>query len=169
MEALMVEIEAARVGCPGLAELEPGDEAAVKGLFSRMSPESLYRRFFSPISRVEQFTSAVLREDRYERAAVAAVVNGEVVGVAQYSRVPGATAAGLGIMVADDWQRQGLGTRMLAALAARAAARGIVDFEVDVQGDNFGALRLLQRVAPGLRLKFSAGIGEGSFSIGGRS
>ena len=161
----MVEIEAARLGCPGLAELEDGDEAAVAKLFSRMSPESLYRRFFSPIGRVEQFTSAVMRNDRYDRAAVAAVVDGEVVGVAQYSRVPGSSTAGLGIMVADDWQRQGLGIRLVAALAERARGDGISSFSVDVQGDNFGALRLLQRVAPGVRLAYSAGVGEGSFPI----
>ena len=161
----MVEIEAARDESPGLAQLEPGDEAAVAKLYTRMSPESLYRRFFSPIGRVEQFTTAVLRRDRYERAAVAAVADGEVVGVAQYSRVPGAPAADLGIIVADDWQRQGLGTRLVAALAERARAEGISSFAVDVQGDNYGALHLLRRFAPGLRLAFSGGVGEGSFPI----
>ena len=161
----MVEIEAPRAGCPGLARLEPGDEAAVARLFGRLTPESIYRRFFSPISRVEQFTSSVLRVDQHDRAAVAAVAGGEVIGVAQYSRAPGACTADLAIMVADAWQRQGLGTRMVAALADRAAAEGIASFAVDVQGDNFGALRLLERVAPGLRLAFTAGVGEGSFPI----
>ena len=165
----MVEIEASSGGCPGLAALELGDEAAVAGLFGRLSPESLYRRFFSPVVRAEQFTRLVLRGvDGHERAAVAAVVDGEVVGVAQYARPAGACRADLAIMVADSWQRQGLGTRMVAALAARATAEGIEGFEVDVQGDNHGALRLLQRVAPGVRLAFSGGVGEGAFSIGGR-
>src|SRR5215467_8081143 len=119
----MVEIEASSGGCPGLAALELGDEAAVAGLIGRLSPESLYRRFFSPVVRAEQFTRLVLRGvDGHERAAVAAVVDGEVVGVAQYARPAGACRADLAIMVADSWQRQGLGTRMVAALAARATA-----------------------------------------------
>ena len=63
-------------------------------------------------------------------------------------------------------QRQGLGTRLVAALAERAAERGIDGFTVDIQGDNFGALRLLQRVAPGVRLAFSSGVGEGVIPVG---
>ena len=164
----MVEIESGCAGRPGLVRLEPGDEAAVAGLFSRLSAESIYRRFFSPVPRVEQFTRLVFRVDGHDRAAVAAVADGEVVGVAQYSRTPGASDAELAIMVADAWQRQGLGTRLVAALAERGAAEGIERFEVDVQGDNYGALRLLQRVAPGMRLAFSGGVGEGGFALGGR-
>jgi predicted GNAT family acetyltransferase len=165
----MIEIEKGISGCPGLARLEPADTQAVARLFDRVSPESLYRRFFSPISRVDHFTSSVLRVDRLEREAVAAVEDGEIVAVAQYSRRPGAAEAELAILVADGWQRQGLGTRMVAALAHTALDHGIKAFAVDVQGDNNGALRLLHRVAPSLRLAFSSGVGEGVFAIGDES
>ena len=164
----MIEIEAARGGHPGLAALEPSDQRAVAELFGKVSAESLYRRFFSPVVKAEQFSRLVLRVDGHERAAVAAVVDGQLVGVAQYSRAPGAGHAELGIIVADAWQKQGLGTRMVAALAEHAAAAGVESFDVDVQGDNYGALRLLQRIAPGMRLAFSAGVGEGAFAIGAR-
>jgi RimJ/RimL family protein N-acetyltransferase len=160
----MLEVEAARRGSPGLARLEAGDEELVARMFSRVSPESVYRRFFSPLARPDQFVRLVLRVDGHERAAIAAVEGGEVVGIAQYSRKPGAVAADLGVLVADGWQRQGLGTRLVAALADRARAAGIQMFAVDVQGDNHGVQRLLRRVAPGMRLKFSGGVGEGQFS-----
>src|SRR2546430_6195232 len=117
----MVEIEAPRAGCPGLARLEPGDEAAVARLFGRLTPESIYRRFFSPISRVEQFTSSVLRVDQHDRAAVAAVAGGEVIGVAPYSRAPGACTADLAVMGADAWPRPGLGGPAGAPPAGPAA------------------------------------------------
>jgi ribosomal protein S18 acetylase RimI-like enzyme len=161
----MVEIEAAESGCAGLATLEAGDEELVDRLFDRLSWQSVYRRFFSPIHDRKQFTQLVLRQDGHERAAVAAVADGEVVGVAQYSRRPGVEAADLAIVVADAWQRQGLGTRLIAALADRARSTGIEAFAVDVQGDNYGAQRLLRRVAPGLHLRFSGGVGEGSFAV----
>jgi RimJ/RimL family protein N-acetyltransferase len=161
----LIEIEQGSAGCPGLARLEPDDAEAVGRLFGRVSQESIYRRFFSAISKQEEFTSSLLRSDSLEREAVAAVQDGEIVGVAQYSRRPGATQAELAILVADGWQRQGLGTRMIASLAQTALGRGITAFAVDVQGDNYGAHRLLRRVAPKLRLAFSGGVGEGSFSI----
>jgi RimJ/RimL family protein N-acetyltransferase len=165
----MIEIEKGTSGCPGLARLEPTDAEAVGRLFGRLSPESLYRRFFSPISRLDHFTSSVLRVDRLEREAVAAVEDGEIVGIAQYSRRAGADEAELAILVADGWQRQGLGTRMVAALAQTAFDHGVRAFAVDVQGDNYGALRLLHRVAPDLHLAFSGGVGEGVFEIGKES
>lgn len=161
----MIEIESGRDGRPGLVSLEPSDRDLVAGLFSRLSPESVYRRFFTPTTRPDQLVRSVLGVDHHDREAIAAVEGGEVVGVAQYSRRPGACEADLAIVVADDRQRQGLGTRLIAALAERAAHEGIDVFAVDIQGDNYAALRLLRRVAPGARLVFSAGVGEGSFAL----
>lgn len=157
----MIEIESASSGRPGLASLEPCDGALVTRLFERLSPESLYRRFFSPVVKPQQFTASLLRIDQLDRKAVGAVDGGELVGVAQYSSRPGSREAELAIVVADGWQRQGIGTCLIAALADRAVAEGIDAFAVDIQGDNYAALRLLRRVNPDVRLTFSGGVGEG--------
>ena len=147
-----------------MASLEPSDRDLVARLFGRLSPESVYRRFFSPISRPE-FIASVLRTDHHDREAVAATDRGEVVAVAQYVRLAGSREADLAIVVADEWQRQGIGTRLVAALAERARAEGITAFAVDIQGDNFGALRLLKRVTPDIHLAFSGGVGEGRIPL----
>ncbi len=157
----MVEIEAGCAGRPGLAILDPPDAELLSQMFRRLSPESVYRRFFSPISRSDVFQASILRVDHHDHEAIAAVERGEVVGVAQYARLPGAKQANLALVVADAWQRQGLGTRLIAALADRAVAEGIESFAVDIQGDNYGALRLFKRTAPGARMRFSGGVGEG--------
>lgn len=163
----MVEIEAASNGRLAVVLLEAGDEPLVRRMYDRLSAASLYRRFFSPPVGSDRFVRAILRVDALERVAVAAVEGGEVVGLAQYSRRSDDASADLGLLIADGWQKQGLGTRLVAALADRASAAGIARFSVDVQGDNHGALRLLRRVAPGLRLVFNGGVGSGSFAIGG--
>ena len=156
----MVEIEASKQGRPGLATLEAADAEALLGLFDRLSRESLYRRYFSPVARREHLRASVARIDHHDREAIAAVESGQVVGIAEYARARGSRVADLAIVIADGWQRQGLGTRLVAALAARACEEGIEGFAVDVQGDNFGALRLFKRVAPGVRMTFCAGVGE---------
>jgi len=161
----LIQIESATSDCPGLVVLEPSDGEPVARLFGRLSTESIYRRFFSPISRPDQFVAAVLRVDRRDRVAIAAVEDGEIVAVAQYARTQGMSEADLAIVVADAWQKQGLGTRLVAALADRATRHGITAFAVDVQGDNYAVIKLLRRVAPGIRLTFSAGVGEGSFAL----
>ena len=161
----MIQIQSANAHRPGLVALEPSDGAPVARLFGRLSNESIHRRFFGPISRPEQFVAAILRVDRRDRVAIAAVENGEIVGVAQYARTQGKSEADLAIVVADGWQKQGLGRRLVASLADRAASHGITAFAVDVQGDNYGVIKLLRRVAPGIHLAFSGGVGEGSFPL----
>lgn len=162
----MVEIERGTADRPGLAALDPSDGEALSRMFGRLSPQSVYRRFFSPISRSDVFRASLLRVDHCDHEAIAAVKDGEIVGVAQYARLPGARQANLAVVVEDDWQRQGLATRLIAALADRANHRGIEEFAVDIQGDNYGALKLFTRVAPGSRLAFSAGVGEGVIPLG---
>jgi GNAT superfamily N-acetyltransferase len=164
----MVEIEAATEGRPGLATMEASDGEAMLRLFDRLSPESLYRRYFSPLARREQLRAAVARIDHHDREVVAALEAGEVVGVAEYARAPGSRQADMAIVVADAWQKQGLGTRLVAALAERAAAEGIHGFAIDVQGDNYGALRLFKRVAPGVQMTFASGVGEAVIPLAGR-
>lgn len=157
----MVEIEAGCDGRPGLATLEPADAALVGDMFGRLSNRSIYWRFFSPISRSDLLEASVRRLDHKDREAVGAVVGGRVVGIAQYVRDKVRTRAQMAIVIEDGWQRQGLGTRLIAALAGRAREEGIDAFEVDIQGENYGAQKLFKRVAPGSRLTYSGGVGEG--------
>jgi RimJ/RimL family protein N-acetyltransferase len=157
----MVEIETGCDGRPGLATLEKSDSALVGQMFRRLSAQSIYWRFFSPISRPDLLQRSVQQLDHRDREAVGAVVGGQLVGIAQYVRRPRDTQAQLAIVIVDEFQRQGLGTRMVAALAHRALEQGIDSFAVDIQGDNYGALKLFKRVAPGARLTYSAGVGEG--------
>jgi ribosomal protein S18 acetylase RimI-like enzyme len=156
----VVGLEPQLGGQATLACFEESDGELVEGLLKRLSPNSVYRRFFSPLVRADQFRASLLTTDRYERDAIAALEDGAVVGLAQYSRRKGSSEADMAIVIADARHQQGLGTRLVAALAERAAAGGITAFTVSIQGDNFAAMRLLQRVAPGTRVSFSGGIGE---------
>ena len=161
----MVEIEAGYDGRPGLATLEKSDSALVGAMFQRLSAQSIHWRFFSPISRPDLLQRSVQELDHRDREAVGAVVGGQLVGIAQYVRDAHSTQAQLAIVIVDEWQRQGLGTRMIAALAQRALESGIESFAVDIQGDNYGALKLFKRVAPGSRLTYSDGVGEGVIGL----
>src|SRR5260370_33026287 len=97
----MVEIEGGCEGRPGLASLGPSDGDLVSRMFGRLSPESVYRRFFSPISRSAVFQAAMLRVDRHDHEAVAAVQGGDSVGVVPYARLPRAKPANLPVSGGD--------------------------------------------------------------------
>ncbi len=152
----------------GLAQLESGDGPLLRRFFFRLSPATIYRRFMSPIQRPEQaHPERLLDLDHREREAICAVAGGEIVGIARYARRAGFEAADLAVVVADAWQRQGVATRMLGALAARAAGAGIGRFQATMHADNLAAVALLRRLQPGARLSLSNGIYETSFSISG--
>ena len=163
----MLQLEAARAGHVTLARLEPTDGEPLRRLFYRLSPETIYRRFLSPLARPEQARPERLLDlDHNDREAVAGVVDGEIVGVARYFRLPGQPAAAeIAVVVADAWQGQGLGTRMLSSLAALARTAGIERFTVTMQADNRGSLRLLRRFAPEARLVHSQGVYESTIPL----
>ena len=133
----------------GLATLERSDGEALRRLFYRLSPETIYRRFHSPVVRPEQaHPERLLDIDHCNREAVVAVADGEIVGVARYFRHAGADSAELAVVVADDWQRQGLATRMVGGLVELARSAGVERFTASIQPDNRPALALLRRFHP---------------------
>jgi RimJ/RimL family protein N-acetyltransferase len=157
----MIAMQTATAGHVSLAQLERSDGEALRRLFFRLSPETIYRRFHSPIVRPEQARPERLLDiDHHDREAVVAVVDGEIVGVARYSRWPGTDRADIAVVVADDWQRQGLATRMLSGLAELALSAGIESFTASVQGDNQQALKLLRRFRPLEQPTISQGLCE---------
>jgi RimJ/RimL family protein N-acetyltransferase len=162
----MVAIETGAAGQTTLARLESSDGAELRRFFYRLSPETIYRRFHSPLSRPEQAQPARLLDiDHHDREAVVAVLDGEIVGVARYARRSGADTAEIAVVVADAWQRQGVATRMLSALTALAEPAGIRQFTLSMQADNRAALRLLQRFYPGAALTHSHGIYDATVPI----
>jgi RimJ/RimL family protein N-acetyltransferase len=162
----MVAIEQAAENHVGLARLESTDRLELRRFFFRLSPETLYRRFHSPITRPEQAQpQRLLDVDHHDREAVVAVVGGEIVGVARYARRPGADAAEIAVVVADAWQRQGLATRMLTALRELALAAGVRRFTLEMQADNGPVLRLVRRLYPDAALTHAQGMYETTVSI----
>ncbi|MEA2654924.1 MAG: hypothetical protein QOI23_289 [Chloroflexota bacterium] len=162
----MIALQATAAGDVNLAQLERSDGEALQRLFFRLSPATVCRRFHSPIVRPEQaHPERLLDIDHHDREAVVALVDGEIVGVARYARWPGTDKADLAVVVADDWQRQGVATRMLSGLADLAMSVGIEDFTASVQGDNQPALRLLHRFRPIERQMFSQGLCEMTLSV----
>jgi RimJ/RimL family protein N-acetyltransferase len=163
----MIAIAAQASETVGLACLEPSDGEALLRLWFRLSPETIRRRFFSPLRRPEQARpERLLDVDHRDREAVVALVDDEIVGVARYARRPGSDSAEIAVVVADAWQRRGIATRMLAALAARARCEGVRRFTATAQGDNRAVVGLLRQVFPGGRMRFEGGYIEAEFEIG---
>ena len=127
------------------------DAAPLRAGFKRLSQESRYRRFLSPMQKL---TGPMLRYltgvDHHDHEALVAVgADGTLVGVARFVRRPSdPEAAEVAVTVADDRQGRGLGTALLGLLADRARAEGIRRFTALILASNREMLELVKDLGP---------------------
>lgn len=138
--------------------IEPADAFRLRRMFDRLSPESIYHRFFSPAPlarRAALIQLAGVDHDLHE--SLVAEAGNEIVAVARYDGSPGAEDAEVAVIVEDAWQGRGLGTLLLHRLARIGAERGLIAFRAVVLGENRAALRFLRRLSPGAEVRFRDG------------
>jgi RimJ/RimL family protein N-acetyltransferase len=146
----------------------PSDDALLERMFYRLSPKTLYRRFFTPVQRPN---AAMLEHlctlDYTDRLALVALIDGEVVAVARYDRLAEADEAEVAVTVEDAWQQRGLATRLLWRLTAAARARGVGTFIAGVMGENRPMMGLLQVLSDELETTFADGHYEVRIGLAG--
>ncbi len=93
------------------------------------------------------------------REAVTAVevASGRAVGVARFVRGPGAAEAEIAFAVVDEWHGKGVGTALVAELAALARREGIERFRASVVSGNDAALALVRGLGAVVASRFEDG------------
>lgn len=120
-----------------------GDQ--LTGLHARLSPDSIYWRYFgfkavlSP-AEVQRFTD-IAQEWRF--ALVAVRSTGQLAGVARYEGQAGDTDAEIALIVDDALQHRGLGTLLLRRLVDVAVISGMTSLTAVVLASNRPMLHLL--------------------------
>ena len=133
------------------------DSPAVRAFLCGLSLDSAYRRFFTGLGSVPDSLVRRLLATGATRTVVLAVAGGEIVGVADTTVVDGGAAVELGIVVADSWQRRGLGWPLADAALAPARAGGISTLRAHTLPDNARVARMLRRRWPAARSRFEDG------------
>lgn len=140
------------------------DAAAVLDLHRRCSAETISRRYlsagFSPSLRQAR---ALLQPGEGFSFVVTggAAAPDVVVGVACCSGSAGGAEAA--VLVEDGWQRRGLGTRLLQAVAREAASQGLAELTLISRADNRGVFATLHRT--GLRARISRVDGLSRYTV----
>jgi len=149
------------------------DAPLVQAFVRALSPQSRRNRFFGPVRELSP--AQLERMTRFDDATGLGLVAlagdaRRIVGIAQHA-VCDPPYAELAVVVADDWQRQGLGERLVAALLAQAARAGIAAVHGSVMAANGPMLALASKLGfafdedadPALvRIEKSLGPGGGS-------
>ena len=127
--------------------ISPDDREELAAGMRRLSPESRYRRFFTPASELSETQLTYLTEvDHHGHEALVALdpETGHGIGVARFVRSPAdAETAEVAVAVADFWQGRGVATALLDRLAERARAEGVRRFSADILAENRPMLELI--------------------------
>jgi ribosomal protein S18 acetylase RimI-like enzyme len=133
---------------------EPDDRRLIREFVCGLSVRTQYFRFFTAVAPP---SAGLLRalSGGSGRADILLVTDdsGAVVGhgMAADGQVGGTHAADIGLVVADSWQGQGLGTTLLRLLTDRAAERGVKALVLEVLPDNRRMLGIIERRWPHAR------------------
>jgi acyl-CoA synthetase (NDP forming)/GNAT superfamily N-acetyltransferase len=146
--------------------IRPDDADRLRALHGRLSPETIYLRFFSPIpslsdAMVERFVNV----DYADRMALVAQLGDDLIGVARYDRIPGTDQAEVAFVVDDAHQGRGLGTLLLEHLAGVARHQGVRQFMAETLPGNNRMLRMFRDAGFGDERKLSDGVVRVSFRI----
>jgi len=141
---------------PEIRPLAPADREAFVAFVHALSEQARLYRFLQPLRELSPAAAAELTQaDQLRRVVLVAIEGGRVVGEARYVTQEDGASAEFAIAVADDWQRQGVGARLLGALLAAARGAGLRSLRGEVLRTNVAMLRFVRRA--GFRLSPCAG------------
>ena len=142
------------------ADIRPAraaDLPALGDFFAGLSVQARYLRFFSPITPGPALLNLLCGGDG-TTDAVLATRGGVIIGhgmAADGSGPCGARMTDIGVVVADAWQRQGVGSALVRALITGAQVRGVTSVTMDVLHGNDRALAMIKGHWPAARTRRS--------------
>jgi acetate---CoA ligase (ADP-forming) len=142
------------------------DSEKVLQLYERLSPESMYLRFFSPVpAEMARRTERLTQVDQDEHVVIVAELGDDLVAMARYDRQSPGDTAEVAFVVDDDHQSRGLGTLLLEHLAAIGRDQGIRRFVATTLPQNHRMLEVFRDAGYEVASRFEQGAIDVSFAI----
>ena len=133
--------------------IRPDDRERLQAAFHALDPESVYLRYFSYKQTLSEADLDRLCEPDFTNRVVLVVTlpahDGEIIvaaaGYVVHDAPAGARAAEIAFTVEEDFQGQGIGSRLLVVLTEIARAAGIACFDAEVLSRNAAMLKVFDR------------------------
>ena len=150
-----------------LRPIKSDDVAALLEFHKRLSPRSVYFRYFSPLPELGEERARVLANvDYHNTFALVGELGGRLVGVARYYRDEKAPdRAEVAFLIEDALQGRGIATRMLERLAEIAREKGITTFDAYVLGDNRKMMDVFMHTGFAVERRLDGGVFQVTFPI----
>lgn len=145
--------------------MQPEDRELLVEFYSRVSEQSKYYRFFSPMPELsERDLDRFTQVDHRDRVAMILLVAGQMIAVGRYDTIrPG--YAEVAFLVEDAHQGRGIGQLLLEHLAQAGRERGIEEFVAEVLPDNQAMIHTFKDAGYQVKSTFEDGVMELVFRI----
>ncbi len=124
----------------------PADADRLAELHARLSPGSIYTRYFGfkPMLSPAEIRRYTRIAEEWRSALVGVRATGQLIGVARYEGAPGRTDAEIALIIEDTLHHLGLGTLLMQRLVDVARVSGLTSLTAVVLPSNVSMLHLLQ-------------------------
>ncbi|MBU1342239.1 MAG: GNAT family N-acetyltransferase [Proteobacteria bacterium] len=131
--------------------VRPSDAEKMIDLFYDLSPETVYLRFFSPIKRISRSMLIKLTQIDYDREIALIAFCGskkdrKIVGVSRIVFESNGRKGEFAVVLADSWQKKGLGKKLLYHALACAGKYGLEKVWGPVMTGNVPMLKLGEKL-----------------------
>ena len=135
--------------------IRPEDADIEQDFVRHLSAEAKYFRFMHTVHELTQEMLVRFTQIDYDREmALIAVIEGDgqeqELGVARYATNPDSDSCEFALVISDEWQRQGIGHRLMHRLMGVARDRGLAVMEGEVMSSNTKMLELVTSLGFGI-------------------
>jgi RimJ/RimL family protein N-acetyltransferase len=157
-----------------LRPIRAEDAPSLVAGFTRLSPETIYYRFFSPRSELSLTEATHLATVNYkdrmafvvERPPSEEDNDTPLIAIARYEPcADDPTMVEMAIVIGDPYQHQGLGLTLIRTLADYALAQGYTTMCAAVLSDNYRMLALLERTGYPQQLKYEGTVAHSILTL----
>lgn len=145
----------------------PEDADGILKLHTRLSERTRYFRYFAAYPRIppgdlQRFVNV----NHYDREALVAELDGDLIAVARYERLPlSETDAEVAFVVVDEHQRRGIAPLLLGMLVERARTNDVERFVAEVLPQNGPMMKVFLRAGFEVESEYADGVIHVAFGI----
>ena len=139
------------------------DDVLIKDFLYHSGEHSIQQRFLGAKREFPRWErSDIANVDYKDHVALAVTVETgaaeQLIALGQWYRDPESRWAEIGLLVRDEWQRKGVGARLLAHMIRVALTRGVAGFTAEVNAGNRAVLHLFHQCGYPVRTHLSEGV-----------
>lgn len=131
--------------------IRPEDAKMEKDFVSRLSEKTKYFRYHQALQELTPEMLVRFTQIDYDKEMAFVAISDDPsmpdeLGVGRYSVNPDGTSVEFAIVVADDCQRLGIGSKLMRTLMQTAKDKGMLFFEAEVLKDNVPTLEMVKKL-----------------------